>query len=63
MNRRLDPNGVDRPLVTLAQAGVPSTEWNPILLWHITRDEFLLRDFLVNWLYPQFESGGLPPPA
>jgi hypothetical protein len=27
------------------------------MLWHITRDEFLLRDFLANWLYPQFEDG------
>ena len=38
---------------------MPASEWNPILLWHITRDEFLLRDFLVNWLYPQFEDGAL----
>jgi hypothetical protein len=57
MNRRLDPSGADRALTVLAQAGLPSAEWNPILLWHITRDEFLLRDFLVNWLYAQFESG------
>lgn len=57
MNRRLDPNGPDRALMVLAKAGLPSVEWNPILLWHITRDEFLLRDFLMNWLYSQFESG------
>ncbi|MCU1492220.1 MAG: hypothetical protein JWM85_3625, partial [Acidimicrobiaceae bacterium] len=35
----------------------PIEEWRPILLWHITRDEFLLRDFLVNWLFPTFVSG------
>jgi hypothetical protein len=23
----------------------------------MTRDEFLVRDFLVNWLYPQFTTG------
>ena len=23
----------------------------------MTRDEFLLRDFLVNWLFPTFASG------
>ena len=23
----------------------------------MTRDEFLLRDFLVNWLYPVYETG------
>ena len=31
--------------------------WQPILLWHITRDEFLVRDFLLNWLFPAFEAG------
>jgi hypothetical protein len=32
-------------------------EWKPLLLWHITRDEFLLRDFLQDWLFPAFVSG------
>lgn len=59
LNRRFDPDRRDRALVVLAQAGCPLEEWKPILLWHITRDEFLLRDFLVNWLYPQFEAGAL----
>lgn len=59
MNRRLDPNDRDQALVTLAKASMPAPEWNPILLWHITRDEFLLRDFFVNWLYPRFEDGVL----
>ena len=27
------------------------------MLWHMTRDEFLLRDFLINWLYPAFSQG------
>ena len=31
--------------------------WRAALLWHATRDEFLLRDFLLNWLYPRFEAG------
>ena len=31
--------------------------WKPILLWHMTRDEFLLRDFVVRWLAPEFEAG------
>lgn len=57
LNRRFDPGGRDRALVVLAQKGCPLDEWKPILLWHMTRDEFLLRDFLVNWLYVQFESG------
>jgi hypothetical protein len=61
LNRRFDPTNADRALVVLAKASMPAPEWNPILLWHITRDEFLLRDFLINWLYPEFESGALRP--
>jgi hypothetical protein len=57
LHRRYDPNGPDRPLVELAKAGCSYDTWRPILLWHMTRDEFLVRDFLVNWLYPQFREG------
>jgi len=58
-SRRFEPAGRDRALVILAQTGCPLDEWKPIMLWHITRDEFLLRDFLINWLYSRFEAGGL----
>ena len=57
LNRRFDPEGRDRSLVRLAQVGCDLESWKPALLWHMTRDEFLLRDFLVHWLYPLFESG------
>lgn len=57
MSRRLDPDSRDLALVLLAKGGLPVSDWRPILLWHMTRDEFLLRDFLVNWLYPRFEDG------
>lgn len=57
LNRRLDPDGRDRALVVLAQGSCPLEEWRPILLWHMTRDEFLVRDFLVNWLFPEFDDG------
>jgi hypothetical protein len=57
LNRRFDPNDRDHALVQLAKNGCPIDEWKPILLWHITRDEFLLRDFLLNWLFPTFVSG------
>jgi hypothetical protein len=57
LNRRFDPEGRDRPLVMLAKAGCDVEVWKPLLLWHITRDEFLLRDFLVRWLFPAFEAG------
>ena len=57
LSRRFDPRDRDRALVLLAKNGCPIEEWKPILLWHMTRDEFLLRDFLVNWLFPAFTSG------
>lgn len=57
INRRFDPAGRDRPLVELAKAGCDREVWKPLLLYHMTRDEFLVRDFLVHWLYPQFTSG------
>jgi hypothetical protein len=57
LNRRFEPNTRDRSLALLAKSGCPIDEWKPLLLWHITRDEFLLRDFLLNCLFPSFVSG------
>jgi len=57
LNRRFDTDYRDRPLVELAQAGCDRAVWRPLLLWHMTRDEFLLRDFLIHWLYPQYIDG------
>lgn len=57
LNRRFDPEGRDRPLVILAKNGCDLEEWRPLLLWHITRDEFLLRDFLQDWLFPAYNAG------
>ena len=57
LNRRFDPAGRDRPLVVLAQRGLPVDEWRPLLLWHMTRDEFLVRDFLESWLFEAYEGG------
>lgn len=56
-NRRFDTDGRDRALIELAQAGISLEIWRPLLLWHMTRDEFLVRDFLVNWLFPLHDSG------
>jgi hypothetical protein len=58
LNRRFDPAGRDRPLVELAKSGCDREVWKPLLLYHMTRDEFLVRDFLVSWLYPQYRDGG-----
>ncbi len=57
LNRRFDPAGKDRALVVLAKSGCGLEEWKPLLLWHMTRDEFLVRDFLQSWLFPAYESG------
>jgi hypothetical protein len=57
LNRRLEPGGKDRALVTLCQGGCPIDEWRPIYLWHLTRDEFLVRDFLINWLFDEYNDG------
>ena len=58
LNRRFDPDR-DRALVVLAKGACPLPAWKSILLWHITRDEFLFRDFLVHFLYPLHSSGAL----
>src|SRR5579862_8748328 len=57
INRRFDPSDRDRPLVELARRGCDLAEWRPILLWHMTRDEFLVRDFLIHCLFPAFAAG------
>lgn len=57
INRRFEPAGRDRALVILAKNGCDLHEWKPLLLWHMTRDEFLVRDFLQNWLFAAFDSG------
>lgn len=57
LNRRFDPGGRDRPLVSLAKAGAGSELWRPALLWHMTRDKFLVRDFFVGWLFPRYAEG------
>ncbi len=51
LRRRFDPPGQDRTLVELAQAGCDIEFWKPLMLWHMTRDEFLVRDFFSNWLF------------
>ena len=57
LNRRFDPLGRDRGLTLLAKGGCDLDQWKPVLLWHLTRDEFLVRDFLINWLFPAYEAG------
>lgn len=54
---RYRPEEIDKPLVELAQAGCDYRLWKPLLLWHMTREEFLLRDFLQNWLFERYQEG------
>lgn len=56
---RFDPDGTDKPLVILAQRGLSLDLWRPALLWHLVQSEYLVRDFLVNWLYPRIQEGHL----
>jgi hypothetical protein len=57
INRRFTPSGRDRALTVLAKSECSLEEWKPILLWHVTRDEFLLRDFLQHWLFTAHAEG------
>lgn len=57
LNRRFEPGDRDRALVVLAKHGFPLDEWKPLLLWHMTRDEFLVRDFVETWLFGVYEAG------
>lgn len=57
IGRRFEPGGRDRPLVELAKGCLGLEKWKPLMLWHMTRDEFLVRDFLISWLYPQYLEG------
>lgn len=57
ISRRFDTDGRDRVLVELARFGAPLAIWKPLVLWHMTRDEFLVRDFLTGWLYDQHAAG------
>jgi Putative inner membrane protein (DUF1819) len=57
ISRRFEPAGRDRTLVELAQGDCDPEIWRPLVLWHMTRDEFLARDFLIHWLFPRFTDG------
>jgi hypothetical protein len=41
----------------LAKHGLSVEEWKPLLLWHMTRDELLVRDFLETWLFAAYDAG------
>ena len=55
--RRFDPERLDRPLVELVQQGWDLETWRPVLLWHASRTDPLLADFLGNWLFNLRDQG------
>jgi len=57
IHRRYNPNTKDRALALLAKNSASMEVWKPIQLWHMTRDEFLVRDFFINWLFNEYEEG------
>ena len=59
LRRRLDPSGKDRALTELTKAGCSIDVWRPLLLWHIARGEYLLWDFLTEWLFERSDEGAL----
>lgn len=59
LKARYDFDIRDKPLVTLASSDCTLEEWRPIQLWHMTRGEFLLKDFLQNWLFNKYIEGYL----
>ena len=57
ISSRFEPARRDLALVQLARRQCPLEVWTAILLWHLSRGEVLVRDFLVHWLYPRFVEG------
>jgi hypothetical protein len=57
LSRRFEPGGRDLPLTMLAKGECAFEVWRAILLWHLTRNEFLVRDFLINCLWNKFREG------
>ena len=46
LNRRFEPGGETGRSWSSPRAAATAQIWKPLLLWHMTRDEFLVRDFL-----------------
>jgi hypothetical protein len=57
LQRRFDLAGADHVLCDLAKSAADEEVWRAVLLYHMTRDEFLLRDFLTSWLAAKHAEG------
>ena len=54
---RYDLLDLDRRLIELVQLGWHIEDWRPVQLWHISRKDSLLREFLANWAFDRREQG------
>jgi len=57
LKRRYELDGADRSLIQLVHRGWHIDDWRPAQLWHISRNDDLLRMFLSEWLFEQHEKG------
>lgn len=57
IKQRYDVSGPDHALVELARQGWSIDDWQPVMLWHISRTDELLRSFLSDWLFEKREQG------
>ncbi len=54
---RYDLQDLDRRLIELVQLGWHIEDWRPVQLWHISRKDELLREFVANWAFERREQG------
>lgn len=54
---RYDLQDSDRRLIELVQSGWHIEDWRPVQLWHISRKDELLREFLASWAFDRREQG------
>jgi hypothetical protein len=59
LNRRFRDLRTAQPLIVLARKGYDISDWKYCLHLWIAMNEILYRNFLENWLYPEYQSGRL----
>lgn len=57
LRRRFRDASAAQPLIVLARAEYPINDWRYCLLLFIAAREVLYRDFALNWLFNEYESG------
>lgn len=57
LSRRFDAAERDRSLVEAARRGWDIDSWRPLLLWHMSLSDPLLKTFIADWLFDLREDG------